>query len=49
MVEVILLCTCKMCQLGYVAKWTHCFPNPQAETHPKPPTLKHIGTPLYYT
>jgi hypothetical protein len=28
-------------------EWT-CFPNPQIETHPKPPTVKHIGIPLYY-
>jgi hypothetical protein len=37
-----------MWQLWYVAKWT-CFPNPQIETHPKPPTLKHTRIPLYYT
>jgi hypothetical protein len=31
-----------MWQLEYVVEWK-CFPNPQVETHPKPPTLKHIG------
>jgi hypothetical protein len=25
------------------------FSNLQVETHLKPPTLKHIGIPLYYT